>query len=145
MLDPSLIRNQLEHTAEELKKRGFSLDTLALSELESRRKSVQVRTQELQSERNTRSKAIGKAKAAGEDIQPLLDAVSNLGDELKTKEAELAAIQAELETILAGVPNLPHSSVPVGKDEDDNVEVRRWGTPREFDFTPKDMSTSEET
>ncbi len=138
MLDPNLIRNQLEHTAEELKKRGFSLDTLALSELESRRKSVQVRTQELQNERNTRSKAIGKAKAAGEDIQPLLDAVSNLGDELKTNEAELSAIQAELESILAGVPNLPHSSVPVGKDEDDNVEVRRWGTPREFDFTPKD-------
>jgi seryl-tRNA synthetase len=138
MLDPNLIRHQLTETAAQLARRGFTLDTVQLAALEQRRKSVQVRTQELQSERNTRSKAIGKAKAAGEDIQPLLDAVANLGDELKQAESELTGIQAELETILAGVPNVPHESAPVGRDEEDNIEIRVWGTPRVFDFTPRD-------
>jgi seryl-tRNA synthetase len=138
MLDPNLIRNHLEDTTLALAKRGFTLDSAALSELESRRKSVQVRTQELQSQRNSSSKAIGKAKAAGEDIAPLVQAVASLGDELKEAEAELGGIQTELEAILAGVPNIPHTSAPQGRDESENVEIRKWGTPRAFDFKPKD-------
>ena len=129
MLDPRLIRNELEHTAQRLAVRGFELDTTRLTELETERKGLQVETQTLQNERNTRSKAIGKAKAAGEDIQPLLDAVADLGDKLKAAEERLSALQTELQDILLGVPNLPHETVPPGLSEDDNIEVRRWGEP----------------
>jgi seryl-tRNA synthetase len=138
MLDPRLIRNQLDETAARLAARGFKLDTARIAALETERKEVQVRTQALQNERNTRSKAIGKAKAAGEDIAPLMAAVADLGEQLKQGEARLEALQAELNDVLLGVPNIPHSSVPAGKDENDNLEVRRWGEPRSFDFTPKD-------
>lgn len=138
MLDPKLLRTKLEETAELLKRRGFTLDQAAIEALEQRRKTVQVRAQELQNERNTRSKSIGQAKAKGEDIQPLLDQVAQLGDEQKQSELELSQIQEQLNDILMGIPNIPHESVPNGLNEDDNVEVRRWGTPTEFDFEVKD-------
>ena len=138
MLDPRLIRNELDSVAAQLARRGFELDAARIAELEAQRKEIQVRTQELQSERNSRSKAIGQAKAKGEDIAPLLAAVSEMGDQLKAAEQELGLIQDELETILLGVPNIPHESTPDGKSEDDNVEIRRWGEPTQFDFEVKD-------
>jgi len=138
MIDPQLIRNDLDNVARQLLKRGFTLDTEQLIALEAQRKTVQVETQELQSERNTRSKSIGKAKASGEDIAPLLAEVAELGEKLKAGEARLAEIQSELNEILSGVPNIPHADVPEGKSEDDNVEIRRWGEPAQFDFEPKD-------
>ncbi|BAN69425.1 serine--tRNA ligase [endosymbiont of unidentified scaly snail isolate Monju] len=138
MLDPKRFRTELDEIAAQLARRGFALDTDRIRALEERRKALQVRTQELQNERNTRSRSIGRAKAAGEDIQPLLDAVADLGEQLKAAEAELAEVQGALREILLGVPNLPHSSVPDGEDEDDNREERRWGEPPAFDFEPKD-------
>lgn len=138
MLDPQLIRKDINAVAAKLAKRGYTLDVNKLNELEQVRKTVQVETESLQSERNTRSKSIGKAKAAGEDIEPLLKEVADLGDRLKAAEEKLHAAQAELHTILAGIPNIPHESVPAGKDENDNIEIRRWGEPREFDFDPKE-------
>ena len=138
MLDPQLFRNDIEQTAAALARRGFALDVAALSALETERKAIQVRTQTLQQERNQRSKAIGQAKAKGEDAQPLLDAVASLGDELKSAEARLGELQGKLQAILLGVPNLPDASVPEGKGEVDNHELRRWGEPRAFDFEPKD-------
>ncbi len=138
MLDPRLLRNDLERTAERLARRGFRLDVEQVRRLEERRKAIQSRTQALQNERNTRSKAIGKAKAQGEDIAPLLAEVSDLGDQLKAAEAELGEVQAELEALLLAIPNLPHESVPEGTSEEENVEIRRWGEPRDFDFEPRD-------
>jgi seryl-tRNA synthetase len=138
MLDPKLLRQELEATAIKLKKKGFDLDVAAIQSLEERRKETQVRTEELQARRNTESKAIGKAKAAGEDVQPLLDAVSNLGDELDQAKHQLEAIQTELNDMLLAIPNVPDDSVPEGKSEDDNVEVRRWGDPPTFAFMAKD-------
>jgi len=138
MLDPRLFRTELETAAQQLARRGFVLDTAAIARLEAERKDIQVRTQELQAARNSSSKTIGQAKAKGEDTAPLLAAVADLGDKLKDAEARLNAIQDELNALLMGVPNIPHESVPDGRDENDNVEVRRWGTPRRFSFTPKD-------
>ena len=138
MLDPKLIRTDLESVAEKLKTRGFELDVAALQSLEEKRKAVQVETENLQSERNTKSKSIGKAKASGEDIQPLLDEVSGLGEKLDAAKAELDAVQAELDAIVMYVPNIPDDTVPVGKDENDNVEIRRWGEPKQYDFDVKD-------
>jgi len=138
MIDPQLIRHDPDSVARQLLKRGFTLDTEQLIALEAQRKMVQVETQELQSERNARSKSIGKAKASGEDIAPLLAEVAELGDQLKAGETRLSDIQAELNEILQGVPNIPHADVPEGKSEDDNVEIRRWGEPAQFDFEPKD-------
>jgi seryl-tRNA synthetase len=138
MLDPKLIRSDLSAVAEQLKKRNFDLDVNALESLENKRKACQVETETLQSERNTKSKSIGKAKAAGEDIQPLLDEVAGLGEKLDAAKTELADVQQQMDAILMGIPNLLHDSVPVGKDEDDNVEIRRWGEPRTFDFEVKD-------
>lgn len=138
MLDPKLLRNDLDAVSQALSKRGFELDTAALQALEDERKSLQVATQNLQNERNTRSKSIGQAKAAGEDIQPLLAEVGKLGDELKKAEARLSELQASTDALLLGVPNLLDEAVPAGVSEDDNVELSRWGTPREFDFEPKD-------
>jgi len=138
MLDPNLFRKQIDETAARLARRGFDLPVERIATLESERKQVQVRTQELQNERNTRSKAIGKAKASGEDITPLLAEVSRLGDELKSHESRLESIQEEIETIALGVPNLPHESVPQGVDEADNREERSWGEPTRFNFEPKD-------
>lgn len=138
MLDPKLFRTDIEKTAELLALRGYQLDTATLSELEATRKEIQVKTQELQNQRNTRSKSIGQAKARGEDIQPLLAEVSQLGDELEAAKEEQNDILKKINNIVAAVPNLIHESVPQGKSEDDNVEIKRWGTPREFDFEVKD-------
>ena len=138
MLDPKLLRNELDSTAARLARRGFQLDSKRFAELEEQRKAMQVRTQQLQNERNASSKAIGKAKATGQDAGPLLAAVADLGDRLKQAEAELEEIQTRLNADLLMIPNLPHASVPEGKDESDNAEIRRWGEPRKFDFPPKD-------
>ncbi len=138
MLDPKLFRNNLAGVAAQLKRRGFELDTAAIEALETRRKAIQVKTESLQAERNSRSKAIGKAKAAGEDIQPLLDEVAGLGEQLNAARHELEDVQADLDAILMAIPNIPHESVPVGNDEADNLEVRRWGEPPAFDFEVKD-------
>ncbi|GGE43780.1 serine--tRNA ligase [Halopseudomonas oceani] len=138
MLDAKLVRTQPQLLAERLAARGFELDLAQLEALESRRKDVQTRTENLQAERNSRSKSIGQAKARGEDIQPLLADVDRMGNELAEAKQQLEAIQLELDAMLLSMPNLPAEGVPVGKDEDENVEVRRWGTPREFDFEVKD-------
>ncbi|WP_456373620.1 serine--tRNA ligase, partial [Thiolapillus sp.] len=138
MLDARLLRGNLDEMAGKLARRGYQLDTAAFNDLETRRKSLQVRTQELQNRRNTLSRGIGKAKAAGEDIQPLLDEVASLADELKTAEEQLKSLQAELREFLLSIPNLPDDSVPDGKDEEDNREERAWGEPPSFDFEPKD-------
>ena len=138
MLDPRLIRQELEQTAQQLLIKGFELDVSSIRSLESGRKALQVQTEELQAQRNTQSKAIGKAKADGEDIQPLLDAVSSLGDQLDAKKHELDQVQAELNDFLMSIPNIPDASVPEGATEDDNVEVRTWGDPAEFSFTAMD-------
>lgn len=138
MLDSKLIRTELDAVAEKLKIRGYELDVAQLQELEARRKALQTETEQLQNERNTRSKAIGQAKASGADIQPLLAEVSDLGDRLETAKQQLNLLQDELNNVLLHIPNLPHASVPLGKNEEDNVEVRRWGTPKEMAFEPKD-------
>lgn len=138
MLDAKYFRDELEQTAERLKARGFQLDVTSLRELEAKRKTLQVRTEELQSQRNSRSKAIGQAKAKGEDIQPLLDAVGDLGDQLESAKAELNELQHELQQVVQGVPNLADASVPVGKDENDNKEISKVGEPRQFDFEVSD-------
>lgn len=138
MLDPRLIRNKLEQTTQALARRGYQLDIKHIIEFESARKEIQMRTQDLQKERNVHSKAIGQAKAQGRDIQPLVAEVASLGDRLKESEVSLALVQDQLHDLLLAVPNLLLDSVPDGKDETDNVEVRRWGEPRRFDFTPSD-------
>lgn len=138
MLDSKLLRGQLQEVADRLASRGFSLDVARIEALEERRKVVQTRTEQLQAERNARSKSIGQAKARGEDIAPLMADVERMANELASGKVELDGIQAELDSILLEIPNLPDESVPVGADEDHNVEVRRWGTPRTFDFEIKD-------
>jgi seryl-tRNA synthetase len=139
MLDPNLLRQQPAELAARLREtRGYDLDAGALASLEAERKQVQVRTQELQNLRNTRSKAIGQAKARGEDVAPLLAEVAGFGDELKTCEVQLDDIKARIDAIALGIPNLPHPDVPVGEDESGNVEQHRCGTPRTFDFEVKD-------
>ena len=138
MLDPKLIRSELASVAEQLKKRNFELDVATLERLEQERKACQIETEQLQNERNTRSKSIGKAKAAGEDIQPLLDEVAGLGEKLDAAKTRLHEIQQQIDAIMMGIPNLLHESVPVGRDEDDNVEIRRWGEPKKFGFEVKD-------
>ena len=138
MLDPKLLRADIDSVASKLKRRGYELDIEAFNKLEEQRKAIQVETQNLQNERNTRSKGIGQAKAKGEDIQPLLDEVASLGEKLKTAESALNKIQSELEEVLFGIPNIPDDSVPDGNSESDNIELRRWGTPAELDFEPKE-------
>jgi seryl-tRNA synthetase len=138
MLDPKRLRADLDAIAAQLARRGFRLDVDTIRAVEERRKALQVDTQTLQNERNSRSKAIGQAKAKGEDIQPLLAEVADMGDTLKEKEQQLACLQAELDAIVMGIPNVLDASVPDGKDENANVEIRRWGEPTAFDFEPKD-------
>ena len=138
MLDPKRLRNDLDAVIAGVARRGYAFDRDRFETLEVQRKELQVTTQNLQNERNSKSKGIGKAKAAGEDIQPLLDAVASLGDELKDAQERLGELQKELQQMLLEVPNIPDVSVPDGKVEEDNREERRWGTPREFDFEPKD-------
>lgn len=138
MLDSKLVRTQPQEVAERLATRGFTLDVARIEALESQRKAVQTRTETLQAERNSRSKAIGQAMKNGEDVAPLKAEVNRMAEELESGKRELDAIQAELDSLLLNIPNLPHESVPVGADEEQNVEVRRWGTPRTFDFEIKD-------
>jgi seryl-tRNA synthetase len=138
MLDPKRLRTELPAVAEALGRRGFKLDIAAIERLERERKALQTETQDLQNQRNTKSKAIGKAKASGEDIEPLKAEVSRMGERLTAAEKELEAIQAQLEEIQWGIPNILHESVPEGRDETANVEVRQWGKPKKFDFQPKD-------
>jgi seryl-tRNA synthetase len=138
MLDIQALRNNLGEVADRLATRGFMLDTERFEQLEGERKSIQVRTQELQAKRNATSKQIGQAKAKGEDVSAILAEVANLGDELKQLETKLDDVQQELNAFLAVIPNLPHESVPVGESEADNHGVRRWGEPRQFDFEVQD-------
>ena len=139
MLDPVLLRNQPADLAARLKAtRGYDLNVADLLLLETERKQIQVRTQELQNLRNTKSKQIGMLKAKGEDVSAVMAEVAGFGDELKASEARLEVIKQSIEAIASGIPNLPHDSVPVGADEHDNVEQHRWGTPRAFDFAVKD-------
>jgi seryl-tRNA synthetase len=138
MLDPKLLRNDTEQVAQQLARRGFELDLEQLAQLEQERKQAQQQAQELQTERNSRSKNIGKAKAAGEDITPLLKEIEDLGDRHKAAEARLAEVLEKLNDIALGIPNLPQDDVPAGQDESENEEVSRWGEPRQFDFEPKD-------
>jgi seryl-tRNA synthetase len=139
MLDPALLRQQPAELAERLHSlRGFELDVAELESMETDRKRIQVRTQELQSLRNSRSKAIGMAKAKGEDVSAIMAEVAGFADELKASEVQLDQIRERIEAIALTIPNLPAEQVPVGKDESENVEVARWGTPRAFDFAVKD-------
>ncbi|MFJ2364534.1 serine--tRNA ligase [Pseudomonas sp. NPDC087697] len=138
MLDSKLLRSNLQDVADRLASRGYALDVARIEALEEQRKTVQTRTEALQAERNARSKSIGQAKQRGEDIAPLMADVERMANELGVGKFELDAIQTELDAIVLGIPNLPHESVPIGSDEDGNVEVRRWGTPTAFDFEIKD-------
>jgi seryl-tRNA synthetase len=138
MLDPQLLRNDPDGVARALVPRGYTLDVGAWRDLESRRKDLQVRVQELQNRKNLSAKSIGQAKARGEDIQPLLDEVKHLGDELGRTEAEFGDVQAQQQAWLLDMPNLALADVPLGRDERDNVEIRRWGEVPEFDFQPRD-------
>jgi seryl-tRNA synthetase len=138
MLDPSLLRKDIDSVAQQLKRRNFELDIKLLKTLESERKILQSETEALQAQRNQSAKSIGQAKAKGEDVQPLLDAVAHLSDELKQKQARLSDLKNELNTYLLTLPNVPDESVPAGQTEDDNLEISRWGEPAQFDFEPKD-------
>jgi seryl-tRNA synthetase len=139
MLDPALLRGRLAETAERLKTaRHFDLDVATVERLETERKALATETQDLQNLRNTRSKAIGQAKAKGEDVAALMAEVAGIGDKLKSNEQALSSVQARLADIALSLPNLPHESVPLGKDENDNLEISRWGEPRRFDFAIKD-------
>lgn len=142
MIDPNLLRNNLAEIAEKLKiKRNFVLDTTKLSDLEEQRKSLQVKTETLQAERNSRSKAIGAAKARGENIESLLAEVDDMGIELSMAKAKLDDVLAELNQIALTIPNIPADEVPLGKDDSENQEILRWGTPKTFDFEVKDHVT----
>ena len=138
MLDIQQLRNNLAFVAERLATRGVTLDTAAFEALETERKQLQTRTQDLQAQRNALSKQVGMLKGRGEDASGVLAQVAGLGDELKASEAALAELMPRFDAFLAGIPNLPHESVPVGRDEAGNVEVLRWGTPRTFDFAVRD-------
>jgi seryl-tRNA synthetase len=138
MLDPQLLRNNLTEVVEKLTQRGFVVDQTRLTELEAARKQCQIETEKLQSERKNRSKEIGKAKAAGKDTTELLNSVSELGEQLKSRAAELEQIQTELNSIVMGIPNIPHETVPTGTTENDNLEIRRWGAVKQFELGAKD-------
>ncbi len=134
MLDSKLIRTNPEAVAAALNKRGYTLDVASIKTLEEERKAIQIKTENLQNERNTRSKNIGKAKQSGEDVAPLMQAVEQIKQELATAEIELTKVQEAFDTILSSVPNIPADDVPEGKSEEDNVEIRRWAMPRSFHF-----------
>ena len=138
MLDSKLLRGNIDFVVEQLKRRNFTFDKAQYNKLEGRRKVIQVQTQDLQNLRNTKSKAIGKAKASGENMQPLLDEVSELGQKLDKSKTKLQDIQAKIDEIVMALPNIPHPSVPEGGSEDDNVEIVSWGEQTKFDFEPKD-------
>ncbi|AIR04035.1 MULTISPECIES: serine--tRNA ligase [Cedecea] len=141
MLDPNLLRTEPDAVAEKLARRGFKLDVETLRSLEERRKVLQVKTENLQAERNSRSKSIGQAKARGEDIEPLRLQVNQLGEELDAAKNELDSLLAEIRDISLTLPNIPDDCVPMGKDDSENVEISRWGEPRKFDFEVRDHVT----
>ncbi len=138
MLDPKLIRSSIDRVAAQLKKRGFILDVAKFNALEEQRKQLQVKMQDLQNERNVRSKEVGQAKAAGKNVDDVLKNLKELSDSLKLVEEQFATLQTEMDDFLARIPNIPNESVPEGKSEEDNQEIRKWGEPRKFSFTPKD-------
>lgn len=138
MLDLNYVRNNLNEVAEKLKIRGFKLDTKTISELEEQRKQLQVKTQELQNQRNQISKQIGVAKRNNEDTSALMQQVNDINAQLSQHETLLSSLQEKLRNIYYLIPNIPHESVPAGTSEKDNVEIRKWGTPKQFSFTPKD-------
>jgi len=138
MLDPKLVRSQTADIAEKLAIKKYAFDTSLFTSLEEQRKTLQTQTEDLQSERNTRSKSIGKAKASGEDIAPLIAEMDSIGAKLETAKSELKTVQDQLNSFLAGMPNLPDEEVPAGVSEDDNVEVLKWGEPANFSFEVKD-------
>ena len=138
MLDPKLLRNELDSVAERLSIRGFELDKSTFSGLEDQRKSIQIATEQLQAERKTKSKAIGMAKKNGENVDALMQEVDAIRTQLDEKEGALTELQEKLDAFMLGIPNMPHESVPAGASEDDNQEVLTWGTPRTFDFEVKD-------
>ncbi len=137
MLDPQLLRNDPEAAATALKLRGYEFDVAAWRNLESQRKQLQIQVQELQNQKNQSAKSIGQAKARGEDIQPLLDKVKNLGEELSRSETEFNEVHSRQQAWLLEMPNLALPDVPIGKDENDNLEIRKWGEPTQFDFEPR--------
>ncbi len=137
MLDPQLLRSDLTTVATALNKRNMKLDVEAIQQLEEKRKSIQVKTEELQASRNSKSKEIGQLKSKGEDAQAIMDEVANIKQQLDESTAELDVVQSSLNEIVSGIPNIPHETVPNGTTEDDNEEVRQWGTPKTFDFEPK--------
>ncbi len=138
MIDLQLLRNDIAAVAARLADRGYTLDVEAFQSLENERKALQVRMQELQATRNATSKRIGQAKSKGEDVAPIMAEVASLGDELKAAETAFEQVQEKMNALLLTIPNVPHASVPTGRDESANVEVRRWGTPKTFDFEVKD-------
>ncbi len=138
MLDPQLLRRNIDQLAEKLRARGYTLDIDYYQGLEKQRKSLQSEIESMQEQRNRISKQIGYAKSQGREIQPILDSVDALGGQLKTRKAELGNVQKKLTVLLSEIPNVADDSVPVGSDENENVEIRRWGTPKEFDFPVKD-------
>ena len=138
MLDPQLLRNDIANVANTLKKRNMELDVSAIQSLEEKRKSIQIKTEELQALRNSKSKEIGALKSKGEDAQSVMDEVASIKNQLDESASELDDVQAKLNDIVSGIPNIPHESVPEGTTEDDNLEVRQWGEPKQFDFEPKD-------
>jgi seryl-tRNA synthetase len=138
MLDPLILRNDLEASVAALKERGYALDSIAYEALEARRKALQIATEELQSQRNASAKSIGQAKARGEDIQPLLDAVAQLGEELKEVDTQFRQVRDELAAWMLDIPNLAAADVPVGADESENVELRKWGVIPAYEFEPRD-------
>ena len=138
MIDPKLLRQSASEVAENLARRGHQFDAQAYLALDEQRKTLQVETEALRNERNTSAKKIGKAKAGGDDVAPLLAAVKDLGDRLDASESMLREAQAAVQAVELGLPNLLHDDVPTGKDESENEEVRRWGELTEFDFEPKD-------
>ena len=138
MLDSKLLRTNIKFVVEELNRRNFSFDVAKFNKLEDQRKVIQVQTQDLQNLRNTKSKAIGQAKASGENIEPLLEEVSDLGEKLDNAKSALNELQLKIDEIVMAIPNIPHPSVPEGQSEDDNIELSKWGEPKKFDFEPKD-------
>lgn len=138
MLDPKLVRNNLQEVASQLLKKGYKLNVDEFQQLEAQRREIQITTEQLQSQRNSRSKSIGKAKSAGEDIAPLIAEMNQLGGDLEVAKEQLGIVQEKLDAIFMAIPNIPHESVPEGVSEADNQLSRVWGDPRQFDFTPKD-------
>ena len=138
MLESKLLRGNIDFVVEQLKRRNFSFDVVEFNKLEDQRKVIQVQTQDLQNLRNTKSKAIGQAKASGENIEPLLEEVSDLGEKLDNAKSALNDLQLKIDEIVMAIPNIPHPSVPEGQSEADNIELLKWGEPKKFDFELKD-------